>query len=507
MRRLLLLCAVGWTTVVQAQSLVAIRDVGPGAAGRILRTALDRPHRLVEPDSEPFTQRRGDAQQTTLIVLDRTAYIGGKVEGDVIVVNGDLFVRPGAEITGRAIAIGAGVYPSTLAFVGGGIQSFRDDGFAVERRADGYELTYRSLREGASPPLLFPGVYGLRIPSYDRVNGLSLPFGPALTLAGGRVEINAIATYRSDLGKVDPLLDADFQMSRRTRAELRAERGSFTNERWIYPDLINSGASLVFGEDTRNWYRADRGDITVHRLWEMTRTTLEPFIGARFEQSGPIGPTAGATSGPWSVFGRSDTLGMLRPNPQVSEETGGSILAGTTYRWEADRMLIRAKSALELSVGPMTIDDISTQRAFSQLINDLDVRFPTFGEQSYGVEVRWVTSDGDLPLRRYHYLGGPGTMPFLEILEQGGGELLLIDQRYSIPLPQYTLGFMGSPTLQLRHRLGSAGEDGPAPWQRGLPPLEQMIGVGVSLTVIRGELRLDPASGRTKFAVGFTFAR
>lgn len=502
MRQLLLACALGWASVVQAQSAVRIRDVGPGAAGRILRTALDRPHRLVEPDSEPFTQRRGEVQHTTLIVLDRTAYIGGKVEGDIIVVNGDLFVRPGAEVTGRAIAIGAGVYPSTLAFVSGGIQSFRDDGFTVERRPDGYLLTYRSLREGASPPLLFPGVYGLRIPSYDRVNGLSLPFGPALTLAGGRVEINAIATYRSDLGKVDPSLDADFQVSRRTRAELRTERGSFTNERWIYPDLINSGAALVFGEDTRNWYRADRGDVTIHRLWEMRWTTLEPFIGVRFEDSWAVGPAAGSTSGPWSLLGRDDTLGMLRPNPQIGGDVLGSALAGTAMRYEVTDLRIRGRVAAEKGVGLGAYPDVfpSVTPDFVQVTTDLDVRFPTFGEQSYGMEVHWVTSGGTLPLQRFVYLGGPGTMPFLEILEQGGGELLLVDQRYSIPLPRIVLGFMGSPTLQLRHRLGSAGVS-------ALPALEQMIGVGVSLTVIRGELRLDPASGRTKFALGFTFAR
>ena len=502
MRRWVMACVLGLAPVLQAQTNVAIRDLGPGGAGRTLRSALDRPHRLVEPDSAPFTQRRGEVQQSTLIVLDRTAYIGGKVEGDVIVVNGDLFVRPGAEISGRAIAIGAGVYPSALAFVGGGIQSFRDDGFTVERRADGYQLTYRSMREVPSPPLLFPGVYGLRIPSYDRVNGLSLPFGPALTLAGGRVELNAIATYRSDLGKVDPLLDADIRMTRRVRAELRAERGSFTNDRWIYPDLINSGASLVFGEDTRNWYRADRGDLTIHRLWEMTRATLEPFIGARLENSSSIGPTAGSTSGPWSLIGRDDTLGMLRPNPQVGGDLLGSALAGTTVLYEVADVRIRGRMVAEKGLGlgaypaafPSSIPD------FLQVTTDLDVRFPTFGEQSYGMEVHWVTSGGTLPLQRFAYLGGPGTMPFLEILEQGGGELLLIDQRYSIPLPRIVLGFMGSPTLQLRHRLGSAGVT-------GLPALEQMVGVGVSLTVIRGELRLDPASGRTRFSVGFTFAR
>ena len=500
--RWLLACLLGLVPVVGAQTRVTIRDHGPGAAGRILRGALERPHRLVEPDSTPFTQRRGEVLQSTLIVLDRTAYIGGKVEGDVIVVNGDLFVRPGAEITGKAIAIGAGVYPSTLGFVGEGTQSFRDDGFAIEARGAAYELTYRSLREGATPPLLFPGVYGLRIPSYDRVNGLSLPFGPALTLAGGRLEVNAIATYRSDLGKVDPMVDADFQMTRRVRAELRAERGSFTNDRWIYPDLINSGASLVFGEDTRNWYRADRVDATIHRLWEMTRTTLEPFIGARVENSSAVGPGVGATSGPWSLFGKDDTLGMLRPNPQVGGDNLGSALAGTTALYEVEDVRIRGRLLAEkgLGLGAYPVVSPSVTPDFVQITTDLDVRFPTFGEQSYGMEVHWVTSGGTLPLQRFAYLGGPGTMPFLEILEQGGGELLLIDQRYSIPLPRITLGFMGSPTLQLRHRLGSAGAT-------ALPALEQMIGVGVSLTVIRGELRLDPASGRTKFGVGFTFAR
>ena len=499
MRCWVVACVLALAPIAGAQTRVAVKDLGPGAAGRTLRSALARPHVLVEPDSAPFTQRRGEVQQSTLIVLDRTVYIGGKVEGDVIVVNGDLFVRPGAEITGRAIAIGAGVYPSTLAFVGGGTQSFRDDGFAIERMPDGYELTYRSLRLGATPPLLCPGVYGLRIPTYDRVNGLSLPFGPALTLAGDRAEINAIATYRSDLGEVDPRLTADFQMTRRLRIEARAERGSFTNERWIYPDLINSGAALVFGEDTRNWYRANRGDLSVHRLWEFPRVVLEPFIGARFESTEPVGPVTGDTTGPWSLIGRSDTLGMRRPNPQVASEQLGSALAGFALRFEDEHgMQLRSRVGVESGVATNTTS--VPEPDWMQTITDFDLRFPTFGEQQYRVEIRWVTSNGELPLTRFHYLGGPGTMPFLEILEQGGGELLLIDQRYSIPIPRITLGFMGSPTLQLRHRLGSAGVT-------TLPALEQMVGVGVSLTVIRGEVRLDPASGRTQFAVGFTFAR
>lgn len=486
--------------VTEAQTRVVVADLGPGAAGRTLREALARPHRLVEPDTTPFIQRRGEIQQSTLIVLGRTTYVGGKVEGDVIVVNADLFVRAGAEITGRAIAIGAGTYPSTLAHIGGGIQSFRDDGFAVVRNADVYELRYQSLLEGASPPLLFPGVYGLRMPTYDRVNGFAVPFGPALSFWRGRGQVDLLGTYRSDLGKVDPSVNAELQLGRRTRAELVAQRASVTNDAWIWSDLVNSLFGLVFGEDTRNWYRADRGLLTLHRALEYATTTFEPFIGYQYEKSWAVGPSAGTNDGPWSLFGRDDTLAILRPNPAVPPGTVQSALAGTTTRFETPDLRVVARAQLERSIDATGISVTGLPIEFSQLVTDLNVRFPTFGEQQYQVEVRWVTSQGDLPLQRIHYLGGPGTLPFHEMLEMGGGELLLIDQRYSIPLPQYNLAFMGAPTLQLRHRLGSAGLN-------GLPALEQVIGVGVSLTVIRGEVRLDPATGRVRLAVGLTFAR
>jgi hypothetical protein len=484
---------------VQAQSRVTITDLGPGSAGRILRDAISRPHTLITPADTAFTQRRGELQQGTLIVLGRTTYIGGKVEGDVIVVNADLFVRPGAEITGRAIAIGGGAYASTLAYVGAGTQSFRDDGFTVQTVGDGYQLAYRSLREGSTPPLFLPGVYGLRIPTYDRVNGLSLPYGPAVSFLQGRGELNALATYRSDLGKVDPSVTAELRLNRRVRLEASASRGSFTNERWIYPDLINSAASLIFGEDTRNWYRANRGELSVHRKWEFPRLILEPFIGARVEATDAVGPTPGDLSGPWSLFGRDDTLGMLRPNPQVSADLFASGLAGFALAFEDEEgMRLRAHTVLESGMAPSST--VVPEPNWLQAITDFDLRFPTFGDQQYAVEVRWVTTGGNFPLERFHYLGGPGTMPFLEMLQQGGGELLLVDQRYSIPFLQYNFGFMGSPTLQLRHRLGSAGLN-------GLPALEQMVGVGVSLTVIRGEVRLDPASGKVQLAAGFTFTR
>lgn len=478
-----------------AQTHVVVGDVGPGASGRIIQDVLARPHRLIQPDSGWFTLRRGEQERASLVALGRNVAIAGSVDGDVVVVGGDLFVRPGAHIGGRAVAIGGAVYPSALAIITGGSQSYRDNTFVITRVADGYRLDYQSLREDASPPLLFPGIYGLRFPTYDRANGASIPFGPALTFAGGAGEADLLATYRSDLGKIDPSIDASIQVSRRSRAYLQAGRGTFTNDQWIWSDFVNSISGLFLGTDTRNQYRADRAELTVHRAWETTAMDLEPFVGARTERAWSVGPAVGEQRGPWSLLHRRDSLGMWRPNPSIAEGVTTSALAGSTLDWTSQGLRVRMRSAGELGL------ESPTEDRFTQITSDLNVSFPTFGEQEYALEVHWVTTPaGTAPPQRYAYLGGSGTLPFDKLLEFGGDELLLIDQRYSYPLTSVTVGLLGMPTLLLRHRIGSAGLN-------RLPNFHQVIGVGVLLTLIRGEVQMDPASGKVRTSVGLSFSR
>lgn len=487
--------AGGMAAAGGAQQSVAIVDRGPGVSGRILEAALARPHRLVPPDSGWFRIGRAESIQTSLVVLGRTTAVEGNVNGDVIVVGGDLFVRPGARVAGRAVAIGGGVYPSALALVEGGTESLRDNTFRISPANGGFHLAYQSLRERDSETLLLPGIFGMRMPAYDRVNGLSLPFGPAFSLLGGRGELNALATYRSDLGKIDPSVELEAGLTRRLRAELFAGRGTFSNEAWIWSDFVNSFAALTSGVDTRNYYRADRAELTVHRLWEFTNVQFEPFAGGLYERAWSVGPAPGQRRGPWSLFGGADTLRMWRPNPRVEHGVIASALVGARWQYDTDDLRIRLRTLAEAN------GRAPSDQRFVQVTSDLDGGFPTFGEQQYRMEVRWVTTAGDTPPRqRFVYLGGSGTLPFLELLEQGGDELLLIDQRYSVPLPGVRAGLLGEVTLILRHRLGSAGI-------ARLPPLEQTIGVGAMLTLLRAELQFDPARRRVRFSAGFSFSR
>ena len=63
---------------------------------------------------------------------------------------------------------------------------------AVSAQDSTYATPDTSYVEYHDPPVTLPVVFGLRVPSYDRVNGLTLPWGPRLELGYERVQIDAL---------------------------------------------------------------------------------------------------------------------------------------------------------------------------------------------------------------------------------------------------------------------------------------------------------------------------
>jgi hypothetical protein len=478
-----------------AQARVVVRDPGPGDPGRVLRAALSAPHVLVAPGTGTAALTRDSVYSRSVIVLGRHTTVDGIVNGDVVVVAGDLFIHPGARIGGRAIAIGGGVYNSTLATVGGGRTAYRDETFDITPVDGGYALDYRPLVERTERRFSLPFLYGVRLPTYDRVNGLSLSFGPLVSFDTGDIEIEPIVTYRTHLGKIDPALRATAQRGRRHRFEAYAGRGTFSNDRWIHGDIVNSVTSLFSGQDTRNYYRADRVEATGHRLWERATGQLEPFLGARWERSWSAGSPTVPSSVPWSLFGRRDTTRMSRPNPSVTGGRITSILGGAHADWEVGGVVAAATLALEGAV------DAPASGRFVQGTLEGKVTFPTFHTQSFQIETHVVLTSGDqTPSQRYAYFGGPGTISTMETLEQGGDQLLFVDSRYMIPLTRPRLPLVGAPVITLRHVLGSAGVG-------SLPDLEQNIALRISLAIFRFEIVLDPARDIVKTGFALSFSR
>lgn len=505
--KLLALMVVVASTAAGAQTGARVRDAGPGPAGRILRSVLSGPYELrwlsdsARADSgtlaDTDTIVADSVHSRSVVLIGGDVVVEGTVEGDVVVVDGDLFLHPGAVISGRAVAIGGGVYNSTLAIVRGGRHAFRDMTYVVTERGDSLLLDYRTLGIIDRRVVWLPGAFGIRIPLYDRANGLSVPFGPTIAWREMSIEVDPLITYRSDLGELDPSIQIRWERTRRLRIELDAGRYSLTNDAWIRGPIINSLTSLILGTDVRNYFRADRGELHVHKMFETATMQLTPWVGVRTERAWSVPPGVGATSGPWSVMGRKDVEeGMWRPNPSIDRGRINSALVGVDWEWEQQRVVMKFGLGVEAAFSA------PGDRSFNQGVLDGHVRFPTFGNHSYEAEGHTVLTPGDsAPRQRWAYLGGSGTLPTFDgLLMFGGDHLVYIEQSYHIPVQMFVIKLLGSPRISLRHMMGAAGVG-------GVPEYHHNVGVRLTLGFARADYYINPENGDSNFSVGAAFGR
>jgi hypothetical protein len=486
-----LLAALLAPSAIGAQDVV-LREPGPERIAAIVRSAASGPHAL-RVGSGNLVLPRDSVVTTNLLVLGQPTYVSSRVQGDVVVVGGDLFLRTGSQISGRAIAIGGAVYRTMLGTVGGGVESYRDDHYAIDARANRYELSYEGRRRDRPPLLQLAGVSGILLPTYDRVDGVSLPLGVLLTLGDRAVEIQPRVTYRSRLGVVDPGVSISIAPERPLRVEVDAGRSTRTNDAWSYSDLVNSATTLAFGNDTRNYFRADGGTGRAIGHFESAGIVFEPFVGGRHEKVSPITSVGNV----FSFSGRKSIEHMVRPNPLVEPGEIGSGLLGARLEYKVGP--VQAKLSAEGERGFRTPSGTSP---FTQVTLDGTIEFPTFGSQRLRIEAHGVATAADsTPRARYAYLGRGGTLPLLELLEQGGDQLLFVESRYQIPVAAIVLPKLGPPTVHLRHLVGAAGVG-------SLPKLEQEIGVGVGISILRFEGVFDAAGKRdARYGVSVVMGR
>jgi hypothetical protein len=474
------------------------------AAGRALARVLRSPHIVMDGRGRPLNLPRGTSFDSSLVIVSPRATVGATVNGDVIVVGGDLFTHPGARIRGDAIAIGGGVYQSTLGVVQGGVEAFRDETFEVSRAPGAIALAHSTTRiDYETRVVSWPLGVGVRVPSYTRVDGLVLPWGPYINLARGRILIDPTVTYRSDLGAVDPGLRATIEAGA-LRLVADARRATFSNDRWIRAEPQNSLSTLWSGRDTRNYYRADRIEGRAGVRVRPGNLVLEPYVGARSELAWSTGGELSRDSHPWSVFGRDSIDGIFRPNPPVAHGRIVSMIAGAALRWTPEDVRLGLSADLErawdreASASPST-PEVGTP--FTQLTLHGTVAFPTFAGQRLTARARAVTSSSGAkrpPPQRYAYLGGRGTIPTMDLLSEGGTELFHFATNYSIPVRVIQLPYVGSPTLTLRYMTGAAGID-------ELPRFTQNVGARLAVRFISAEFLMDPRTKEKRFGVGFAF--
>lgn len=345
---------------------------------------------------------------------------------------------------------------------------------------------------------------GLRVPSYDRVNGLSIPWGPIINAPNGRFEIDPTVTYRSNLGKVDPAARVHVAFGRVDSLSVYFGRGTFTNDGWIKSDLINSLAALGVGSDARNYYRADRVNAELAHSFGKEPWNTAVWIGGNHEFDWSTGIHVKHSDAPWSVFGKTDTLKMRRINPAIATGHVTSILGGVRGSYEQAELKGRFDVRVERSVDGPDLG-VRGDGKFTQATLDAKATFPTFGMQTFAFRGHGVASWDGAPPQRYAYLGGAGTLATVDLLALGGDRLVFVEGEYRYPLVRPLLPFVGAPVLSVRYAAGSAGVD-------DLPDFIQNIGVGLGFKIVKVEYHIDPNYKKTSFTeknavtLGFSLA-
>jgi hypothetical protein len=496
--------AADWPLLIAAlavggRALVAqeIRVVAPADAesAPILRAVLAPPRQVLVGDSaRTTTLARGATYDRSVVIIGSAARVASTVRGDVVVVGGDLFVHPGASIEGRAVAIGGAVYGSTLARIGQGSIDFRDETYDLRQDGSTQTLVHRRIAVAGDGAIELPLLSGVRIPSYDRVNGLSFVWGPLFHVRR-KIEIEPLITARTNLGEVDPSLMVMVPVGPGRRVRVSLGRETATNERWIRSDLMNSLNTVISGDDVRNYYRRDAASAVYERDRVIRTLELTMSAGIATERAWSVGPFADARSSPWSVTNRHDVDRILRTNPPIDRGRISSVVGRGRARWRIQDVRLTLDLAAELPW------ETPRSMEFAQGILDFRVEFPTFRDHRISIRTHAMATVSDsTPGQRWSYFGGSGTVRTVEpTLRYGGDAVFFTDSRYTIPFARIKLPLAGSPALTLRHVIGSAGVG-------GLPSFVQNIGARLTLGFFRTEYSVDPVANISEWSFGLSFS-
>ncbi len=421
---------------------------------------------------------RGDTVRSHVLVLEGAARIAGRVEGDVYVVDGDLFMRTGGSVSGELVVIGGGYYASDLAEVGGEVTYRPGEQLRVLPEDGGYVIIPV---ERPVPALELDGQYGFQVPVYQRVDAIMFGWGGVGRVAGvgGRPDIEFAVRYKTGPEEFEGSLRNSWYPSDRLRLGLAASRATRSMDEWIRPTWYNSLAVLFAGEDMRNYYRADRAGLEL--VWSATETAAwraDPrwslSFAAGWEEARDL-----AARDVFVLFA-SDSA---RENPVVDPGDAYTLHVGFDWSKEDGDAVTAFGLGLEGASRDVGGD-------FSFLLGEARaaLRRPTsWGHRVDLFAIGRADLAGTLPRQRWSSIGGIGTLPTLPMLALSGERLVYGEATYAVPL--FAAARFGGADVFLRASAGTT-------WSEGEDfDLEENLAVGLSARVLGLAMEAGVAGG------------
>ncbi|MGH7607800.1 MAG: hypothetical protein ACREME_10715, partial [Gemmatimonadales bacterium] len=301
---------------------------------------------------------RGNEWRGNVAVRNGPVFVGGRVQGTLAVINGDVLLEPGAEITGDLIVVGGTVDGAAEALVGGGVREYREP-LLYRLRGDGDEIVYApNLRRRLFNP-------GARVSwgsadsrssltiatggTFNRVEGLPIVFGPLFDWKlqeNFRFRVDALGIFRSAGDLSDSRSDLGYTLHTELRSGgtrpvgfgLRAYDVVAPVEDWGLRDAEVGWSAFMFGRDYRDYYlnKGVAGRIfaqperqlalalELRRDWQTSVSERDPWTV--FRNSQPWRPNAPIDEGHYTTLAASVTLDTRN---DVLNPTAGWLVRGT----------------------------------------------------------------------------------------------------------------------------------------------------------------------------------
>jgi hypothetical protein len=366
-----------------------------------------------------------------MAVLNGPLTIAGRVNGRVVALNSDVILRPGARVEGQILIVGGNIDGKEGAFIGGDVRTYRQ------------RLTYRKegdrlIASGSSEEDArwwhrhqrwnshnYGDLHLISARTYNRVEGLPILVGPAFGHRSGetRFEIDALGVFRTG----DDLQWNPQTVGHNLKAELSFGRGSGIAiggklfdvvdpvEQWQLSDVEVGLASFFLHRDYRDYYNRHGGSGYVRLSLNRDVSLTGSLSDERWALQ--------ETFDPFTLFRNGQDW---RPNPLMDE--GRFHISNATLRFDTRSDIDDPRSGWDIvadyeygtghtaSFGPTSpgVRDTNTTGVTKYARGFLDLRRYNRVSPEAQLNLRlvaggWLNGD-ELPLQRRFSIGGPGAV-------------------------------------------------------------------------------------------------
>jgi hypothetical protein len=393
------------------------------------RRSLDITDSEIDSSAQTFSGdkviEQSDTIYSNVVVKGGDLTVYGTVDGDVLVVGGDLNMKRTGKITGSARVINGSILKEDGAVIKGFEDYTKKEKISFRPSRSNFSKTVRTFDVPWSDEKMNLDNFIFR---YNRVEGLFLGVGSEKKYYwDGERNWNMYGsagwgfrshTWRGNLG-----LARQFAILTNEGSgiiELGGEGYSLTDtkDKWIISLLENTASALLIHEDFRDYF--ERNGYTIHVAYYSKDNYLKNEL--KFAYMADTYDSL-ANKVDWALFGGGK---QFRINPAIDPgkmrsmvASGGvSTISNTSYGPEGWSLYASAEVAKKNWGGEFE---------FGQYIVDLR-RFQPLGRyNNFNIRVRAGSSDGTLPMQKMYELGGLGTMNAFPFKSEIGNRMFLMN--------------------------------------------------------------------------------